>query len=315
MKAIDNLEASANIANKPAVSKAVFRKLLPEFKAAAFTITGVADHDVIQACRDAIATLPLGGDWDEIKKDLETRLSPYLNPIAAEKRAELLLRLHGFMGYGLANVRKLDAMKDVFPYRQYQSSQDGRVRDSHAALNKITLPAEHPFWAKHTPPWEYNCRCDVVGLTQEDVEDMQKEEEKLEPGRKYLLEGEVLRKFEQDKILVRDYDATKPRKGQGKGHFEYDMRTASEKPEEGGGFEWEPATLGLSMDMLKARYDAPVWAKFESWAKKTNVTGETFTVWDWLAKTPRPAALPVPVPAPVAAPVAFNSAPVPAPLR
>jgi hypothetical protein len=282
-------EAAATISSKPPLSKAVYQRLLPEFKSLAFTITGIADFDVMQAVRDELATLPLGGDWDTIKKSIEAKMSPFLNPVAAEKRAELLLRLHGFQAYGAANYAKLEEHKDVFPFRQYQSSQDGRVRASHAALNKIVLPADHPFWLKHTPPWEYNCRCDVVGLMQADVDDLREEEKNLPEARKYVLEGQALKKFEQDAILIRDYLTEKERNSKSSGMYQFNVQTPKER--DGSGYEWEPATMGMDLKTVKARYDAPTFSKWESWARKTKVTGENYTVWEWVSKTipPKPA--------------------------
>lgn len=45
---------------------------------------------------------------------------------------------------------------------QYRTVQDGRVRPSHAALDRITLPPSHPFWQQYFPPNGWNCRCNVV---------------------------------------------------------------------------------------------------------------------------------------------------------
>jgi len=36
------------------------------------------------------------------------------------------------------------------------------VRDEHAALEGITLPASDPFWDKYYAPNGWNCRCTVV---------------------------------------------------------------------------------------------------------------------------------------------------------
>lgn len=45
---------------------------------------------------------------------------------------------------------------------QYRTMEDDRVRDEHAALNGITLPADDPFWEENYPPNGWNCRCTVV---------------------------------------------------------------------------------------------------------------------------------------------------------
>ncbi len=42
---------------------------------------------------------------------------------------------------------------------QYRTAGDERVRDSHAAMNGITLPVSHLFWAEYYPPNGWRCRC------------------------------------------------------------------------------------------------------------------------------------------------------------
>lgn len=41
---------------------------------------------------------------------------------------------------------------------------DDRVRASHAGLDGVTLPKEHPFWSENKPPIGWNCRCQVIPL-------------------------------------------------------------------------------------------------------------------------------------------------------
>lgn len=45
---------------------------------------------------------------------------------------------------------------------QYRTARDARVREEHAALDGITLPADDPFWDMYYPPNGWNCRCNAV---------------------------------------------------------------------------------------------------------------------------------------------------------
>ena len=47
-------------------------------------------------------------------------------------------------------------------YLQYRTARDERVRASHRPLDRITLPADDPFWDEFFPPNGWNCRCNVV---------------------------------------------------------------------------------------------------------------------------------------------------------
>ncbi len=45
---------------------------------------------------------------------------------------------------------------------QYRTAGDSRVRDEHAAMEGITLPADDPFWKSYYPPNGWRCRCTTV---------------------------------------------------------------------------------------------------------------------------------------------------------
>ncbi|MBK9292580.1 MAG: minor capsid protein [Bacteroidetes bacterium] len=45
---------------------------------------------------------------------------------------------------------------------QFRTSNDEKVRASHAALHNTTLPPSDPFWDNYIPPLDWNCRCTVV---------------------------------------------------------------------------------------------------------------------------------------------------------
>ncbi len=58
----------------------------------------------------------------------------------------------------------IESQKGLFPYLQYQTAGDGRVRPEHASLNNIIKKVDDPFWDKYMPPNGWNCRCDVIQL-------------------------------------------------------------------------------------------------------------------------------------------------------
>jgi SPP1 gp7 family putative phage head morphogenesis protein len=280
---VPHKEAADFIKSKPAVSRAVFDRLLPELKARAFTVTGIEDATVLQGIRDRIAELPAGGNWEDTKEELVENISPFLAKgdtpedaeraqIAATRRAELLLRLHGFQAYSAAAYQVMDAQRDVFPYWQYKSMNDAKVRDTHAALNGVVLPANAKFWERHYPPWEWGCRCQVVPLMEEDVEEIREAEAGKPLEERKVLEGESLRQIEERGQYVAGPNQI------------YDLRTPIEKGKPGA-FEWSPADLRIPLDGLRERYDAETFAQFETWARGTDIPGQGRTVWEWIAGT------------------------------
>ncbi len=279
-KPVPHREAAKFLRDKPSVSRAVFDELLPELRARAFTVTGIEAANVLQDIRDRIADLPLGGDWDKIKRDLAEKISPFLAQgddeeskgkaeAKANRRAELLLRLHGFQAYAAAAYRVMDRQRDVFPYWMYRSMGDGKVRDSHAALNGKILPSTSPFWQHHYPPWEWSCRCQVVPLMEIDVEEIRQAEQNRPLEERRVLEGAALEAVEQRNILVSGPNRI------------FDLRTASQKGQRGG-WEWSPGDLTLTPDQLRGRYAPEVWDKFEAWARAARVPDTQISVWQWM---------------------------------
>ncbi len=55
--------------------------------------------------------------------------------------------------------------------------EDARVRPTHAALDGVVLPSNHEFWKTHTGPWEWGCRCQKIWLSQDDKEDLEKQDQ------------------------------------------------------------------------------------------------------------------------------------------
>src|SRR5688572_21045220 len=130
-----NKDAVRFLKDKAPMAREVFDGLLPELRGLAFTITGVESTAILKKARDTIAALPAGADWEKTKKTLAADLVPYLGEEGGVKRAETLLRVHGYSAYSAAQYQVMDRQRDVFPYWQYQSADDPRVRTSHAALD------------------------------------------------------------------------------------------------------------------------------------------------------------------------------------
>lgn len=51
---------------------------------------------------------------------------------------------------------------------QYRTAGDSRVRESHAVLNKTTLPATDAFWDSYCPPNGWRCRCLTIQVRAKD---------------------------------------------------------------------------------------------------------------------------------------------------
>ena len=275
LQPIPHAEGIALLKGKPTVTRRVFDALLPELQGLAFTITGVEAVDVLQRSRDIIAGLPHGRRWDDVKAELLAEISPWLisgendeefaaSFRAAKRRAELLMRLHGFQTYEVAHSKVLEEMGDVYSHWRWQTMGDDKVRKSHAAMDGITLPRDSPFWRTTWPRRGWNCRCQLVGITPEEAEADLARDAKLDPEKRKYLQGPALAQLEQAGIINRGPSE------------QYNLSA-----EAANGPQRQFGSLRISPADLAARYDADVWAEFEQFAKATTIEGGQ-TVWGWM---------------------------------
>jgi SPP1 gp7 family putative phage head morphogenesis protein len=261
------------LADKPVVTRQVFDRLLPELQGRAFTMTGIEDAATLQRLKDTLGKLPEGRPWDEVKGDVLDEISPWIDAEQAPIRAELLMRHNGFQAYMAAKHENMSEMKDVMPYWQYITMEDEAVRDSHQALNGLVMPADSPFWADHTPPWDWGCRCEIVPLQPWEVDEIEAEQKEGDRGaentRGWVPGRAEQREIEAGRVMLRPnmpVDVTAPRKREGRSR---------------GTFGWNPGDLKIGLDELRERYDPDVFATFERFAKDTRLE-DGRTVWAWL---------------------------------
>lgn len=261
-------EAIAFLRGKPVVSRTVFNRLLPELRSRAFAVSGIEGFDQLQRIRDAITSLPGGATWEEAKAEVMTQLDALGE--GAERRAELLLRTHGFQAFQAANWSAAQADEDT-THLQYLATEDDRVRDSHLALNGLILPKDDPFWQRHYPPWEWGCRCRVRPINPDLLEEARARDATAAPDDRWVMEGPALERLRQGQ-LVRNGRA-------------YDVSSPADRPGGEKAFQWSPGDLHLDVTRLAERYEPDIWAQFRDWAGGAEVR-PGLSVWEWLQRRP-----------------------------
>lgn len=276
-------EAARIVAEKQIMSKEAFDALCDELKARAFTVAGLEDLRMVQEIRDAIAEIPMGAAWEDVKRQVADKLEQGgFSEKAADYRATLLLRHHGFAAYAQEKYRELREMQDAFPYWKYQTMGDEKVRSSHAALDGLILPADDPFWRDHFPPWEWNCRCLVVGVTQEEYDAAATAGPGLPTDPDERAAGWKLPPAALDRLH------SSGQLEDGSGTPATVARTSS--------FHFDPSGPGLDMAEIEKRYDPADWAAFRS-RMESEKLADGRSVWEWatgkkaaeIAKTHAPA--------------------------
>ena len=158
--------------DKVAVTRAQFDQLSDAAKARAFTVSGLARLDMVEAVRRSMLDAMENGvplkEWKAtVSQDLDAAGFTGERPL----RLETIFRTNVQSAYMAGRYKEMWAMRDTFPYWQYSAVNDGRTRPAHRALSGKIYPAEHPFWKTWYPPNGFNCRCSVKALTRRQVED------------------------------------------------------------------------------------------------------------------------------------------------
>jgi SPP1 gp7 family putative phage head morphogenesis protein len=161
-------EAIEYFRSKRIVRRKQFDRLAEDARAAAFTVAGLYKEDLIAGFKEEIAqSLEKGAAQDKVIKRFRAILDGAGHRQLGAFHLETVFRTNMQMAYGVGRRRALEAAAEDFPFWQYNSVGDDRVRETHQALNGLILPAGHEFWRDHFPPWQFNCRCSVTAVDRE----------------------------------------------------------------------------------------------------------------------------------------------------
>jgi SPP1 gp7 family putative phage head morphogenesis protein len=159
-------EAIDYFRRKRVVVRKEFDDLEAEARSAAFTVSGVYKKDILEAFKEEIAqALESGATQKDVVKGLKEILAGAGHRELGDFHLETIVRTNMQMAYGVGRRRALEETVDDLPFWEYHAVLDDRTRPAHAACDGLVLPANHPFWDEHFPPWAFNCRCSVTATT------------------------------------------------------------------------------------------------------------------------------------------------------
>lgn len=163
-----------------------WRELWQDEHATQFTISRLADLDLLQAIYDGIVASVNGDlsrrDWVKNVKTLlqksgwwgenqvTTPTGELVKTVFDPSRLKLIFDTNTRAAYAAGQWQEIQAAKISHPYLRYITKEDARVRPEHAAWDRLTLPVDHPFWETHYPPNGWRCRCRVISISQRDYD-------------------------------------------------------------------------------------------------------------------------------------------------
>jgi SPP1 gp7 family putative phage head morphogenesis protein len=86
-------------------------------------------------------------------------------------RLETIFRTNVQSAYSAGRYFEMNepAVKKMRPFWRFDAIMDDATTDICADAEGVTLDADDPFWATHTPPLHFNCRSAIVSLATDDV--------------------------------------------------------------------------------------------------------------------------------------------------
>ena len=100
-----------------------------------------------------------------------------------QQRASLITKVHNTewlrteyqtamaVGETSATYNRLIQQQQLFPYWEYKTVEDSKVRVEHQLLHGLILPVNDPIWKKIYPPNGWNCRCFIIPRTSNELGD------------------------------------------------------------------------------------------------------------------------------------------------
>lgn len=138
-----------------------FYRLPAEKRAQAFTVSGLARLDQVQAVADALAKFQAdGGTFEDFRKWAAGQ-----DWSLPRHRLETIYRNAVQTAYMAGHWRRFDEVKEAFPYLMYDAINDSRVRPSHLAMDGVIRPVNDPIWKRWTPPAGHRCRCSLRSVS------------------------------------------------------------------------------------------------------------------------------------------------------
>jgi SPP1 gp7 family putative phage head morphogenesis protein len=154
------------------VTREVFDGLSRQYRSDAFTIAGVNDQRVIGKVRDALTEIVAhGGTRADFEREVHQITTDAGVSDLTAFELDTVFHTNTAKAYSAGRLEQMQEphMMEALPFWQYWTVGDLHVRPGHAELDGFIARAIDPVWRKIYPPWDFNCRCSVVPLTEEEA--------------------------------------------------------------------------------------------------------------------------------------------------
>lgn len=166
--------AIAYLRDKLLMSDEEFYALEERARARAFTVSQVADLDIVSQVWEAVTSAVEDGDSFE---DFYANVSESLSASWGGEipgRIEVIFRTNVQFAYaaGRWQHNSSEEVRATHSFLRFVAVLDDRTTDICSELHGTTLPADDPFWDDHQPPLHHNCRSDIQAITDAEAAEM-----------------------------------------------------------------------------------------------------------------------------------------------
>jgi len=145
---------------------AYYNELRVEARRKAFTVSGLASIDQIQAVKDRLERIIAEGgtlaDFQKWAESADLGLQP--------AHLETVFRNTVQGAYNAGQWRSFEANKAFRPFLMYDAINDDRTRPNHLANDGVIRPVDDPYWDTHSPLMGHRCRCTIISLNAKQAE-------------------------------------------------------------------------------------------------------------------------------------------------
>lgn len=154
--------------------------------ARAFTVAKAGSLDLLQDIRNALVdnlregkteadflrelmpTLQAKGWWGKQEVEHDNGVIETVR-LGTPRRLKTIYQTNAQSAFMAGRYTAMREAIATHPYWQYIAVLDASTRPSHAAMHGRVFRADDPIWDYITPPNDYNCRCRIRALTEEEV--------------------------------------------------------------------------------------------------------------------------------------------------
>src|SRR4051812_22605507 len=158
--------------DKVAMPAEEFYALVAEAQQRAFTVSGVADLDMVSDVWTAIEKAVEDG---ETLQDFRARVEEGLTDAWGGEepwRGETIFRTNVQSAYGAGRQAQNDQVRETHPFIRYDVVDDERTSEICQELIDVVVPADSDFAATHHAPLHHGCRTDEVAVTEDEAEEL-----------------------------------------------------------------------------------------------------------------------------------------------